>query len=106
MSRVDSSREMEILAMLQEHDPRHPGSKHVFTLLDHFQHTGPNGIHQCLVSEVLGPSIGDLLYKPWRKFEDSPRYDKSTIREIGRQALLGLDYIHKAGIVHGGIEFP
>jgi serine/threonine-protein kinase SRPK3 len=26
-------------------------------LLDHFDHTGPNGTHRCLVLELLGPSV-------------------------------------------------
>ncbi|KAF7324783.1 Protein kinase [Mycena kentingensis (nom. inval.)] len=34
------------------------GSKHVVRMLDHFEHEGPNGTHQCIVQEVLGPSLG------------------------------------------------
>ena len=100
---VDPPREMDIQTHLSQYDTSHPGYTHVLTLIDHFQHTGPNGTHLCLVSEVLGPSIGELLNAPGRHATDSTRYPKTVVREISRQALLGLQYIHNAGVVHGGI---
>ena len=102
-SNVDSARELAILTTVSNYDVQHPGYGHVLRLLDHFNHTGPNGTHLCVVTEALGPSIGDLLYPPWRQFTDSFRYPKDLVREISKQALLALQYIHNAGIVHGGI---
>ena len=50
--------EVQILDRLSHGQVNHPGKKHVMQLLDHFEHTGPNGIHTCLALEVLGPSVG------------------------------------------------
>ncbi|KAI9620274.1 hypothetical protein H4Q26_013843 [Puccinia striiformis f. sp. tritici PST-130] len=71
-----------------------PGYCHVATLLDHFKHEGPNGTHVCLVFEVLGESV-DALKERYKKVP------APIVRKIGRQVLLGLDYLHReCGIFH------
>jgi serine/threonine-protein kinase SRPK3 len=101
----DHSPELDILAHLAERDTTHAGSAHVLRLLDHFQHTGPNGTHECLITELLGPAVDELLDTPWRKRLESARYPITAAREISRQALAGLAYLHKAGVVHGGMIY-
>ncbi|RPB18833.1 kinase-like protein [Terfezia boudieri ATCC MYA-4762] len=76
---IESPWELAIVTTLSDYDVKHPGYSRVLRLLDHFNHTGSNGTHLCLVAEVLGPSIGDLLYPPWRNFTDSRRHE--TTRE-------------------------
>ncbi|RPB17997.1 kinase-like protein [Terfezia boudieri ATCC MYA-4762] len=100
---VESPQELAILTTLSDYDVKHPGYSCALRLLDHFNHTGPNGTHLCLVTEVLGPSIGDLLSPPWRKFRDSTRYPTTVVREISKQALLALQHIHSAGVAHGDV---
>ncbi|KAF8433380.1 kinase-like domain-containing protein [Terfezia claveryi] len=100
---VESPRELAILTTLSDYDVQHPGYSRVLRLLDHFNHTGPNGTHLCLVTEVLGPCIGELLDPPWLKFGDSRRYPTTIVREISKQALLALQHIHSAGIAHGDV---
>ncbi|KAI0966139.1 kinase-like domain-containing protein [Xylaria arbuscula] len=39
----------------------HPGRHHLVRMLDHFTVDGPNGIHNCLVLELLGPSVPDVI---------------------------------------------
>lgn len=34
--------------------------KHIVRLLDNFEHPGPNGTHNCLVLELLGPSVATV----------------------------------------------
>lgn len=41
----------------------HPGYNHVMRLLDDFNIKGPNGNHICMVFEVLGENVLNLLYK-------------------------------------------
>ena len=75
----------------------HEGKKHVLQLLDHFRHEGPNGVHLCLVLELLGPSI-------FSKAESysSNRLPGDIAWEASKQIVHGLTYIHALGIVHGG----
>lgn len=68
-------------------------------MLDQFQLEGPNGTHECLVLELLGPSIPDVLDV---RFKDD-RLPAKLAKRVARQALLGLDYLHKYGIGHGGM---
>ncbi|KAF2083216.1 kinase-like protein [Saccharata proteae CBS 121410] len=78
----------------------HPGSNHVVQFLDDFTVTGPNGTHTCLVLELLGPSIQSGL---WRKFHDG-RLPREYVYGVSKQAVLGLDYLHRNGIGHGDIH--
>lgn len=41
----------------------HPGYKHVMKLLDNFEIVGPNGNHICMVFEVLGENVFNLMCK-------------------------------------------
>lgn len=46
-------------------DATEEGSKHVVRMLDHFVHDGPNGRHQCIVTEMLGPSLSADIDEFW-----------------------------------------
>ena len=59
------------------------------TLLDHFEHRGPNGTHVCMVFEVLGDNLLSLIKR--FGYRGIPM---TAVREIARQVLLGLDYLH------------
>lgn len=65
-------------------------------LLDHCMHEGPNGLHLCFVFPVM-MSDGEAM--PVR---EKPRYT-GYIREVSQQILLGMNYLHSRGLVHGGI---
>jgi serine/threonine-protein kinase SRPK3 len=67
-------------------------------MLDHFQLDGPNETHDCLVLELLGPSVPDLLDA---RFHDE-RLPGKLAKDIAKQALLGLNYLHQQKIGHGG----
>lgn len=89
--------EAGVMNCLRCGDPHHPGRPFVLSLLDQFLIDGPNGRHQCLVSEAAGPSIlqvtegAHLGYLPIE-----------TAQRITGQLALGLAYIHSCGIIHGG----
>ena len=74
------------------------GSRHVMQLLDHFYIEGPNGKHECLVLEFLGPSVTDVLDM---RFNDE-RLPGTLAKTSVQQALVGLAYLHKYHIGHGG----
>ncbi|KAL2375175.1 hypothetical protein RJ035_006784 [Blastomyces gilchristii] len=92
----EESREAKILTRLASGKQNHPGRRSVLTLLDEFTITRPNGRHQCIVTEALGCSIANSKNEtmPWK-------FPVNAARAIGVQVLLGLDYIHSCGVVHG-----
>ena len=67
------------------------------TITDYFQISGPNGAHECLVLELLGPSVADYL-----DAHSMERLPGKLARTIAKQALLGLCFLHERGIAHAG----
>ena len=58
----------EYSSYFDTHPPKqHPGYKHLMKLLDDFEITGPNGNHICMVFEILGENVLNLIYK-YKKF--------------------------------------
>ena len=80
-------------------DPGHPGYQHIVLLLDNFIHKGPNGEHLCLVMELLGENLVTMR----RRLQGS-RFPAAFVKNVARQTLLGLDYLHTScGIIHTGM---
>lgn len=76
----------------------HAGRSHVISFLDHFRHKGPNGIHVCMVFEVLGENLLGLI-----KRHQSKGVPMHLVKQIAKQILLGLDYMHRCcGVIHTG----
>lgn len=92
------NRELIILQAIKDRgDPDHPGRKHVSQFLDSFYVDGPNGRHLCVVAELLGPKVSSVA-------ESCPDYRLGghLARQVSRQLLLAVDYLHTCGIAHGG----
>ncbi|POR36997.1 Serine/threonine-protein kinase SRPK [Tolypocladium paradoxum] len=92
---TSESRELSTLQSLQ----RDGASDYIPHLLDSFTHRGPNGVHQCLVSELLGPSV-DTVVTDYHTVGD--RLEPEIILRISRQLLQALASVHEAGYGHGG----
>lgn len=75
----------------------HPGKKHIVQLLDYFKHKGPNGVHSCLVLELLGPSVVSEA----GRCKDN-RLPASIAWEACKQTAQALEYLHANSIAHGG----
>jgi serine/threonine protein kinase len=94
--RKDESPTRELQTMeLASHDPH---LKHIVQLLDQFNIKGPNGSHQCLVYELLGPSVPDVADA---KFPGG-RLPGKLAKAITKQSLIALADLHQLGIGHGG----
>ena len=91
------SLEARIMRHLRQSSPGYPGHSFVLSLLDDFSIDGPNGRHQCIVSEVVGNSL--VVAKESTKDEIFPL---TTARVVTPQLALGLAYIHSCGVLHGG----
>ncbi|SCU79623.1 LAFA_0B04412g1_1 [Lachancea sp. 'fantastica'] len=75
-------------------------SKHILSLSDNFTHTGPNGKHVVMVFEVLGENLLALI----KKYEHRG-IPTMYVKQIAKQLLLGLDYMHrKCGVIHTDIK--
>ncbi|KAI9683888.1 MAG: serine/threonine protein kinase, CMGC group [Trizodia sp. TS-e1964] len=92
--------EIKLLNKIVEANPNHPGRKHVVSLLDSFEHKGPNGVHVCMVFEVLGENLLGLI-KRW----NHRGIPMQLVKQITKQVLLGLDYLHReCGIIHTDLK--
>lgn len=92
--------EIKLLNKIVQANPNHPGRKHVVSLLDSFEHRGPNGVHVCMVFEVLGENLLGLI-KRW----NHRGIPMPLVKQITKQVLLGLDYLHRdCGIIHTDLK--
>ncbi|KAL8964063.1 MAG: hypothetical protein Q9183_004733 [Haloplaca sp. 2 TL-2023] len=98
-----TNNESRILRQLDEYRTNNPGiqgAKSIPTLLDEFDFDGPNGRHKCLVTDFAGYSIATSKYVSDQKW----RFPLEAARAITAKAILGVHFLHKAGIVHGDLH--
>merc|ERR1719409_453686 len=68
----------------------------IVKLLNNFIHNGPNGRHVCMVFEVMGPNILDLIKQ--YHYRGIPA---RLVRKVATHALMGMDYLHRVcNIIH------
>ncbi|KAK3941953.1 kinase-like domain-containing protein [Diplogelasinospora grovesii] len=92
--------EIKLLEKIVDANKNHPGRKHVVRLLDSFEHKGQNGTHVCMVFEVLGENLLGLI-KRW----NHRGIPMPLVKQITKQVLLGLDYLHReCGIIHTDLK--
>ncbi|KAF0456446.1 kinase-like protein [Gigaspora margarita] len=92
--------EIKLLQKIVDANPDAPGRRHVVELLDHFQHRGPNGVHVCMVFEVLGENLLSLI-----KRYNHRGIPAHLVKQITKQVLMGLDYMHReCGIIHTDLK--
>jgi serine/threonine-protein kinase SRPK3 len=92
--------EIKLLEKIATANPSHPGRQHIVSLLDHFEHTGPNGVHICLVFEALGESVLSTIKR--YQYRGLPVH---IVKQVTKQVLLGLDYLHReCGVIHTDLK--
>jgi hypothetical protein len=82
---------------LKSIDAEHPGKDLLRLVLDDFQITGPHRVHQCLLFAPLG-----LSYTDFRNLFPEKGLNKELLQQTLQLVLLGLDFLHQAGVVHTG----
>ncbi|KAF7344237.1 Protein kinase domain-containing protein [Mycena venus] len=89
------SQEPNVLERLRAFNSTAGQKPYVIQLLDSFEHTSANGIHQVLVTEPVVPLLA--LYSRYSKFQPQ------ITNDVLRQTIEGLAYIHSHGIAHGDL---
>ena len=80
--------------------PPHPGARAVVMLLDSFDHEGPHGTHVCMIFPVLGDNLLDVI----KRF-DYRGAPLSFVKQMSRDVLLALDYLHtRKKIIHTDLK--
>lgn len=88
------------------------GQNHIMKLHDNFEIAGPHGTHICMVFEVLGENILNLIYKSknTRSREISTPYETPSIipveliKKIVSQVFASIDYMHRRGVIHTDLK--
>ena len=109
-----AGQELKILRHISTQLQQHPGVSHIMTLLDSFEHQGPNGIHECFIFEVMGSSLESYIMDstlkivhPSRPFigpQKQFKYNLLEVKSILRQVLHGIDFLHKCDIAHSDLQ--
>ncbi|KAK3323099.1 kinase-like domain-containing protein [Cercophora scortea] len=85
---------------IQVTNRRGPGASHVIGLVDEFQHSGIHGKHVCLVFKAMGPDLSR-----YRRLFPKFRIPLPIMKDISRQLLLALSYLHQTcRVIHTDIK--
>lgn len=91
------NQELEVYRHLASGNEEHPGWDHVRQLENSFKLRGPNGEHDVFVMKPLGMSLRTL-----QEMQKGNVFQKDLVTVALSQVLLGLNFLHEAGVIHTG----
>ncbi|KEQ72297.1 kinase-like protein [Aureobasidium namibiae CBS 147.97] len=94
--------ELEVMQRVSavSHQSTHPGRNHVTYLKNHFELEGPTGKHVAMVMPLLGDSIAEKATTG-----HIMRIPPPTVRNIAKQMLEALDFLHsECGVIHTDLQ--
>ncbi|KXX77730.1 Serine/threonine-protein kinase SRPK [Madurella mycetomatis] len=95
----DVPKEVVISNHIKSIHAEHPGKERLRLVCDNFQIRGPLGCHQCLLFTPLG-----LTYTAFRSLFPENGFNVDILQQSLLLVLLGLDFLHQAGVVHTDIS--
>ena len=93
--------ELSILRQIDKCASAHPLRKNIVSILDTFNVEGPNGIHECHVSPVAGPSLFNISDSPGQ-IEGFRPLKRPIVRKLARELAKTVSWLHSINIIHGG----
>lgn len=75
---------------------QHASAGYVVQLLDSFEHPGPNGIHLCLVLELMSQPVSSFLEGQTTEMR------LAVAKKFTSQLLRGLEFLDSCGVIHNG----
>ncbi|KAF8960305.1 kinase-like domain-containing protein, partial [Flammula alnicola] len=94
----NSSSEIVVLRHLKHTKMDGPDRQFV-VLLDGFKIEGPNGMHQCIVTELLGPTLASDLSNI---YYEKMAFPVDIANKMVTQIAQGVAYLYSCGVIHGG----
>lgn len=95
-----STSEVDVVRHIQRNGRALSGREFVVQLIDEFEHAGPNGVHRCIVSEVLGPPLSSDI----EELCPSEEHPVGLAKRMATQIARSMEYLHHCGVVHGGTQ--
>ncbi|RAL05778.1 kinase domain-containing protein [Aspergillus ibericus CBS 121593] len=96
---AERTHELQILLQLAKAESELPGKESAQNLIDSFTFSGPNGTHRCLVTDAARVNLDEAKDAAYHRLFHLP-----TARAIAAQLILGVQFIHSQGIVHGDLH--
>ncbi|PYI06671.1 kinase domain-containing protein [Aspergillus sclerotiicarbonarius CBS 121057] len=96
---AERTHELQILSQLAKAKSELPGKATAQNLIDSFTFSGPNGTHRCLVTDAARVNLHEAKDAAYHRL-----LHLSAARAIAAQLILGVQFIHSQGIVHGDLH--
>jgi hypothetical protein len=93
----ETTQESAISQHINSVEADHPGKQRLRVALDEFDLDHNTQKHHCLAFTPLG-----LTYTQFRNVFPSRTLNKDLLKQSLLMILLGLDFLHQAGVVHTG----
>lgn len=101
----DTTVPQELDALRKLSNPLATAQLPVPRLLDSFDLKGPNGVHTVLALELFGSNLSQFIIEMKLRDEaDEECPNMEVRRELSRQIVYAVHYIHSNGIVHRGAK--
>lgn len=94
---IQRNQELNVYRHLSGFTMDHPGREYVRQFHDSFKLKGPHGEHDVFVMTPLGMSLRTL-----QELQKDHVFQQSLATTALSQALLGLNYLHEADVIHTG----
>lgn len=94
---LQNNHELKVYQHLARAQVDHRGKENIRQLTDTFELRGPHGMHDVFVMSPMGMSL-----RTFQEMQRAQVFEPPLVRGGISQVVLGLGYLHEAGIIHTG----